>query len=114
VADRELEALPTHQLDQHRERQLTPTLNLPDLGPLALEHAERHVSHLLVIESDGSSTVMTGSGRGSSAAASVSPIMISGMPATQMISPADASSASTRSSASVTYSSLTLTRSTCP
>ena len=68
----------------------------------------------IVTDSDGSSTVITGSGRGSSADASVSPIVISGIPATEMISPAAASSASTRSSASVTYSSETLTRSICP
>ena len=41
----------------------------------------------MVIDSDGSSTVMTGSGRGSSGSASVSPIVTSGMPATAMISP---------------------------
>ena len=55
-----------------------------------------------VIESDGSSTVITGSGLGSSGSASVSPIVTSGIPATAMISPGPASSASTRSSASVT------------
>ncbi len=38
----------------------------------------------------GSSTVISGSGRGSSGSASVSPIMISLMPATAMMSPADA------------------------
>ncbi len=54
------------------------------------------------IESDGSSTVITGSGRGSSGSASVSPIVTSGIPATAMISPGPASSALTRSSASVT------------
>ena len=56
----------------------------------------------IVIDSDGSSTVITGSGRGSSGSASVSPIVTSGRPATAMISPGPASSASTRSSASVT------------
>ena len=56
----------------------------------------------IVTESDGSSTVMTGSGRGSSGSASVSPIVTSARPATAMISPGPASSASTRSSASVT------------
>ena len=50
---------------------------------------------------DGSSTVITGSGFGSSRSASVSPIVMSGMPATAMISPGPASAASTRSSASV-------------
>ena len=61
----------------------------------------------IVTESDGSSTVMTGRASGLSGSASVSPIVISGMPATAMISPGPASSASTRSSASVTYSSIT-------
>ncbi len=50
----------------------------------------------IVTDSEGSSTVIAGSGRGSSASASVSPIVISGIPATEMISPAAASSASTR------------------
>ena len=56
----------------------------------------------IVALSDGSSTVITGSGRGSSGSASVSPIVMSEKPATAMISPGPASSASTRSSASVT------------
>ena len=56
----------------------------------------------IVIDSDGSSTAITGSGRGSSGSASVSPIVTSAMPATAMISPGSASSAATRSSASVT------------
>ena len=64
----------------------------------------------IVIDSDGSSTWMTGSGRGSSGSASVSPIVTSGMPATAMISPGPASSAGTRSSSSVTYSSPTCAR----
>ena len=54
------------------------------------------------IERLGSSTVMTGSGCGSSRLASVSPMVISAMPAIAAISPGPASSASTRSSASVT------------
>ncbi len=54
------------------------------------------------IESEGSSTVITGSGRGSSGSASVSPIVTSSIPATAMISPGPASSAATRSRASVT------------
>ena len=56
----------------------------------------------IVIERLGSSTATTGSGRGSSGSASVSPIVTSGIPATATISPGPASSASTRSSASVT------------
>ncbi len=68
----------------------------------------------IVTESEGSSTVITGSARGSAGSASVSPIVTSGSPATAMISPGPASSASTRSSASVTYSSVTFARSTEP
>ena len=45
----------------------------------------------IVIEIDGSSTVMTGSGRGSSGSASVSPMVMSGMPAMAMMSPGPAS-----------------------
>ena len=41
----------------------------------------------IVIEIAGSSTVMSGSGRGSSGSARVSPMVISGMPATAMMSP---------------------------
>ena len=51
-----------------------------------------------VIPSAGSSTAITGSGRGSSGSAIVSPIVISGMPASAMISPGPASSAGTRCS----------------
>ena len=63
----------------------------------------------MVIEMAGSSTVISGSGRGSSGSASVSPIMISGMPATAMMSPGPALCAGTRSSASVRNSSVILT-----
>ena len=55
-----------------------------------------------VIERLGSSTRMSGRGRGSSGSASVSPIVTSGSPAMAMISPGPADSAGTRSSASVT------------
>ena len=68
----------------------------------------------IVTDSDGSSTVMTGSGRGSSRSASVSPIVTSGMPATAMISPGPASSALTRSRASVMKSSASLARTMLP
>ena len=44
----------------------------------------------IVIEMDGSSIVMTGSGRGSSGSASVSPMVISAMPAIAMMSPGPA------------------------
>ncbi len=62
----------------------------------------------------GSSTVITGRGRGSSGSASVSPMVISATPATAAISPGPASAASTRSRASVTYNSVILTRSMVP
>ena len=68
----------------------------------------------IVIEIAGSSTVMSGSGRGSSASARVSPMVISGMPATAMMSPGPARSAGRRSRASVMRSSVILTRSTEP
>ena len=55
----------------------------------------------IVIEMAGSSTVISGSGRGSSTSARVSPIMMSGMPAMATMSPGPAESACTRSSASV-------------
>ena len=68
----------------------------------------------IVIEIDGSSMVMTGSGRGSSGSASVSPIVISGMPAMAMMSPGPADSAGNRSRAWVMSSSVILTRSIVP
>ena len=67
-----------------------------------------------VIDRLGSSIVMTGSGRGSSGSASVSPIVISGIPATATISPGPAASAGTRSSAWVVYSSAMRARSMVP
>ena len=68
----------------------------------------------IVIERLGSSMCMTGSGRGSSASEIVSPIVTSGRPARAMISPGPASSASTRSSCSVTVRFVILTRSIVP
>ena len=68
----------------------------------------------MVIEIAGSSTVISGSGRGSSASARVSPIMISGMPATAMMSPGPADSAGLRSRPSVISSSEIRTRSMVP
>ena len=114
LADRELVTLAAHQLDEHAERQLAATLNLPHVRALGVGHAQRDVADELAVQtrldllavslspscpasgevlipivtdSDGSSTVITGSGLGSSASASVSPIVISGIPATEMISP---------------------------
>ena len=68
----------------------------------------------IVIEIAGSSTVISGSGRGSFRSARVSPIMISGMPAIATMSPGPALSAGTRSSASVRNSSEIFTRSIEP
>ncbi len=68
----------------------------------------------MVIEMAGSSTRMSGSGTGLSGSARVSPIMMSGIPATAMMSPGPADSADLRSSASVISSSETRTRSTVP
>ena len=64
----------------------------------------------MVIEMAGSSTVMSGSGIGLSGSARVSPMVISGMPATAMMSPGPALSAGLRSSASVMSSSVIFTR----
>jgi hypothetical protein len=68
----------------------------------------------MVIEMAGSSTRISGSAFGFSASASVSPIMISGMPATAMMSPGPADSAGLRSRPSVISSSEMRTRSVLP
>ncbi len=62
----------------------------------------------------GSSTVMIGSGRGSSGSVRVSPSVMSEIPATAMMSPGPADSAGLRSSASVISSSAIRTRSWLP
>ena len=59
----------------------------------------------IVIEIDGSSTWISGSGFGSFGSARVSPMVISGMPAMATMSPGPASSAGTRSRALVISSS---------
>ena len=56
----------------------------------------------IVIERLGSSTAITGRGTGLARSASVSPMVMSGMPEMAMISPAPASSESTRLRLSVT------------
>ena len=63
----------------------------------------------MVIEIAGSSTLMSGSGRGSSGSVRVSPIVIPSMPATATMSPGPAESVGTRSSALVSSSSVILT-----
>ena len=67
-----------------------------------------------VIEIDGSSTVIKGSGRGSSGSEIVSPMVISGMPAMATMSPGPADSAGSRSKALVINSSDSLTVRTVP
>ena len=61
-----------------------------------------------VTEMAGSSTVMRGSACACSTSARVSPIMISGMPATATMSPATATSVLVRSTPSVASSSVIL------
>ena len=63
----------------------------------------------IVIEMAGSSTVISGSATGFSGSASVSPIMMSGMPAMATMSPGPADSPGLRSRPSVTSSSVILT-----
>ena len=43
LTDGQLETLPPHQLDEHRELQLSAPLHLPGVGTLGREHAQRHV-----------------------------------------------------------------------
>ena len=62
----------------------------------------------IVTEIAGSSTVMRGSACAWSGSASVSPIMISGRPATATMSPATASSVGVRSTPSVASNSVIL------
>ena len=64
----------------------------------------------IVMEMAGSSTVMRGSGRGSSRSTRDSPIMMSSMPATATMSPGAAESVDTRSRPSVASSSEMCTR----
>ena len=63
----------------------------------------------MVIEMAGSSTWMSGSATGFSGSASVSPMVMSGMPATATMSPGPADSPGLRSRPSVTRSSVILT-----
>ena len=68
----------------------------------------------MVIEMAGSSTVISGSATGFSGSARVSPMVISGMPATATMSPGPACSPGLRSSPSVISSSVILTVLTVP
>ena len=73
-----------------------PPLTLPTSGEVLVPRT---------IEMAGSSTLISGSGIGFSASARVSPIMMSAMPATAMMSPGPALSAGLRSRPSVISSS---------
>ena len=81
---------------------------LPDLP------ASGEVLMPMVMEIDGSSTWISGSGFGSFGSERVSPMVISGMPAMATMSPGPADSAGTRSRASVTSSSVSFTFWTLP
>ncbi len=98
------ETLPTSSASRRALRTRAVSL-VPPLRP-----ASGEVFTPTVIEMAGSSTVIRVSGRGSSTSASVSPMVMSAMPAMATRSPALASSAGTRSSASVMRSSVILTR----
>ena len=50
LADRELEALAPHLLDQDGELQLAAALHLPGVGAIAVEHAQRDVADELLVE----------------------------------------------------------------
>ena len=91
LADGELEAFSAHHLDEDRELELAAALDFPGIGAIGWEHPERHVADELGVEaaftsravsllpsppasgevltpmvtdSVGSSTEMTGMGRG--------------------------------------------------
>ena len=143
LADGQLEALAAHLLDQDRQRQLAAALHLPGVGTLGredlaarrcrparvsrrsltrravtLEPLTRPTSGEvlvpMVIEMAGSSTWISGSATGFSGSARVSPMVISGMPATATMSPGPADSPGLRSRPSVTRSSVILTFLTVP
>ena len=50
LADGELEALAAHDLDQHGQRQLAAALDLPDVGALGVDDAQRDVADQLALE----------------------------------------------------------------
>ena len=83
------------------------------LAPLTLP-TSGEVLVPIVIEMAGSSTWMSGSAIGFSASARVSPMVMSGMPATATMSPGPADSPGTRSRPSVTSSSVMRTFLTAP
>src|SRR3954447_10390674 len=50
LAHGQLEALAAHRLDENRKLQLAAALDLPGVGPLGLEYADRHVAEQLLLE----------------------------------------------------------------
>ena len=50
LADRELEALAPHRLDEHGELELAAALHLPGVGALGVEHAHGDVADELLLE----------------------------------------------------------------
>ena len=50
LADRQLEALAAHHLDEHRELQLAAALHLPGVGARGRQHAQRDVADELRVE----------------------------------------------------------------
>ena len=50
LADRQLEALAPHRLDEHCELELTAPLDLPRVGALGRQQPERHVADQLLLE----------------------------------------------------------------
>ena len=50
LADRQLEALAAHQLDEDRERELAAALDLPHLRAFGRADAQRHVADQLALE----------------------------------------------------------------
>lgn len=132
----QFETLSAHLLDQHRQRQLAATLYLPGVRGADVDDTNRHVAHQLGIQpasdhargelvtthlarqrrgvgADGDRDRRLvhgnpGQGNGFAEAASVSPIMISGRPATATISPATAASVGLRSTPSVANNSVIL------
>ena len=97
-----IETLPTSSASS-RLRTMRAVSLCPDTLP-----ASGEVLVPMVTEIAGSSTVMRGSAWAWSGSASVSPIMISGSPATATMSPAIASSVALRSTPSVASSSVIL------
>ena len=72
LADGHLEALAAHRLDEHGQRQLAAALDLPGVGALGGQDAQRHVADELGVEAAldlaGGELGCPGAGRGRRAA----------------------------------------------